>query len=72
MNLLATDRTQAARLDPALAFSMVLQEQQDLSLRTSGGGLSGLIEGVRALQTTYAAALSAAISASALPSRMAP
>ena len=64
MNLLATDRSTAARLDPSLAFAMVLDEQRDLILRTSGGGLGGLIEGIRELQTTYAAALTAAVDAS--------
>lgn len=56
MNLLATDRSTAARLDPSLAFAMVLDEQKELGVRLSGGGLGGLIAGIRALQTAYATA----------------
>ena len=63
MNLLATDRSTAARLDPSLAFAMVLDEQKELGVRLSGGGLGGLIAGIRALQTAYATGLTAAVDA---------
>ncbi|MFM9091414.1 MAG: hypothetical protein ACKOUK_06725, partial [Verrucomicrobiota bacterium] len=42
---------------------MVLDEQKELGVRLSGGGLGGLVAGIRALQTAYATALTAAVDA---------